>query len=108
VAQTTLDGVDITELRATYRRRVTEQLPATARAHDDWPIQLDHCFGRVVLDNLFGDEWYDHVDGRPAYEHLSVAELREAIAIADRLLEEGRPAVEALNDNSLRWRGKLA
>ena len=107
MGQETLDGTDLTALRAEYRRKVTEELPRVAQASDGWPIHLDHCFGRVVLDNLFDDEWYDHVDGSPAYEQLSQAQLEEAIAIADRMLEEGRPAVEELNDNSLRWRGKL-
>jgi len=106
VSQRTLDGVDITTLRATYRRQVTQQLPAAAVEAGNWPIQLDHCFARIVLDNVFGGEWYEHVDGRPAYEHLAAAELREAIAIADRMLSDGRPAVVDLNDNSLRWRGK--
>lgn len=86
---------------------MNEALPEAARRSDGWPIHLDHCFGRVVLDNLFGDEWYDHVEGRPAYEHLSREELAEAIEIADRMLEEGRPVVEELNERSLRWRGEL-
>ena len=106
MGQRTLDGDDISELRAAYVRRVTEELPRAAR-REDWPISEDHCFARVVLDNVFGDAWYDHVNGRPTYEHLSPAELEEAIALADRMLEAGRPTVEALNRNSLRWRGEL-
>ncbi|EMA21556.1 hypothetical protein [Haloarcula marismortui] len=107
MGQTTLTGVDIASLRETYLRKVTETLPARARASGDWPIHRDHCFSRVVLDTVFEDEWYDHVNGRPAYEHLSVAELTRATDIADRMLAEGRPAVVELNNNSLRWRGKL-
>lgn len=106
MTQETLGGEDISELRAEYDRKVNERLPEAARNSEGWPIHLDHCFGRVVLDNLFGDEWYGHVDGRPAYENLSPGELREAIGIADRMLEEGQPVVEELNGNSLRWRGK--
>ena len=107
MGQTTLTGVDIASLRETYLRKVTKALPTRARANGDWPIYRDHCFSRVVLDNVFEDEWYDHVDGRPAYESLSVAELTQAIDIADRMLAEGRSAVVELNNNSLRWRGKL-
>lgn len=106
MGQESLDGTDLTALREEYLRKVTEQLPHAAQNSDGWPIHLDHCFGRVVLDNVFEDEWYDHVDGSPAYEHLSQTQLEEAITIADRMLEEGRPLVEHLNDNSLRWRGK--
>jgi hypothetical protein len=106
MGQTTLHGVDIASLRETYLRKVTETLPQQARARGDWPICQDHCFSRVVLDNVFEDEWYDHVDGRPAYEHLSVAELTQAIEIADRMLEGERPTVVELHANSLQWRGK--
>ena len=107
MGQETLHGDDLSQLRNTYRRKVHEELPERAQNSDNWPIHLDHCFGRVVLDNLFEDEWYDHVDGRPAYEHLSTQQLGAAIDIADRMLADGRPAVERLNENSLRWRGKL-
>ena len=107
VGQQTLGGDDLSDLRAEYKEKVTQELPERAQNSDGWPIHLDHCFGRVVLDTLFGDEWYDYVDGRPAYEHLSQDELQDAIDIADRMLEEGRPAVEKLNHNSLEWRDKL-
>lgn len=104
MGQETLDGVDLSRLRAEYNRKVHHALPAAARAHGDWPIQADHCFARVVLDNLFRDVWYDHVAGCPAYKHLSEAELQAAIDIADRMLTEGKPVVTDLNENSLRWR----
>lgn len=107
MGQETLDGEDLSQLRAIYPRKIHEQLPERAREGDDWPIRLDHCFARVVLDNLFQDEWYDHVAGRPAYEHLSAEELETAIELANRMLNEGRPAVEQLNERSLRWRGEL-
>jgi hypothetical protein len=107
MTQETLDGEDLSQLRATYQQKVNEELPEQSQASDGWPIHLDHCFGRVVLDNLFQDEWYGHVAGRPAYEHLSCDELRAAIEIADRMLNEGQPAVEELNENSLRWRNEL-
>ena len=105
MGQETLDGEDLTALREEYVRKVTEELPERAR-EGDWPVRYDHCFGRVVLDNLFEDEWYDHVDGRPAYENLTREQLAAAVEIADRMIEEGRPAVERLNRNSLRWRGE--
>jgi len=107
MGQETLDGDDFSQLREAYRQKVHEKLPTEAQRSDGWPIHLDHCFGRVVLDNLFEDEWYDHVDGRPAYEQLSAQELRAALDIADRMLENGQPVVEELNENSLRWRGTL-
>lgn len=107
MGQTTLNGSDLSALRATYDELVHERLPETAQNGDEWPIHLDHCFGRVVLDNLFEDEWYGHVDGRPAYEQLSEEELKTAIAIAERILEGGPAVAAELNERSLRWRGKL-
>jgi len=58
----------------------------------------------VVLDALFQGAWYDPIDGTPAYKQLSTEELREAIKIADRMLEDGKPTVEKLNRQSLKWR----
>ena len=107
MGQKTLSGEDLSQLRAEYDRKVNQELPAKAQSNDDWPIHLDHCFGRVVLDNLFEDEWYSHVEGRPAYKQLSREDLQQAIEIADRMLTRGQPAVEELNQNSLRWRDKL-
>lgn len=106
MGQETLNEENISDLRDEYSRKVTEELPEKAQHSDGWPIHLDHCFARVVLDNLFRDKWYNHVDGRPAYENLSCEELNEAIKIADRMLTEGKSAVEELNQNSLQWRGK--
>ena len=57
-----------------------------------------------MLDALFEDVWYGHVDGTPAYEHLSADELRAANEIAERMLDGGRPTVEALHRRSLEWR----
>lgn len=105
MGQETLDGVDLSRLRAGYDRKVHDTLPAQARTSGDWPIHADHCFARVVLDNLFQDVWYDHVEGRPAYKHLLQNELQAAIDIADRMLTEGKPVVTTLNENSLQWRG---
>lgn len=102
MGQESLGGDDLTELRAAYTQKIHRELPATATP--EWPICRDHCFARVVLDNLFQEQWDSHVSGRPAFEQLSPDELRAAIELADRMLEKGKPAVEELNNNSLRWR----
>lgn len=107
MGQETLEGSNLSEPRAEYNRKLTEELPAQAQSSDGWPLHLDHCFGRGVLDNPFGDEWYGHVDGGPAYKHLSQKERRDPIGIAGIMLTEGEPAVEELNRNSLWWRDKL-
>ena len=104
MGQQTLSGADISTLREEYLQKVTEELPAKAQTNDGWPITDDHCFARVVLDTLFEDEWSHHINRSPAYKQLSEDQLRAAITIADRMLTEGRPAVEELNERSLRWR----
>lgn len=104
MGQQTLSGTDISALRKVYLQKVTEELPAKAQATDSWPITRDHCFARVVLDNIFEDKWSHHISRPPAYKQLSEDQLQAAIGIADRMLTEGRPAVEALNEQSLRWR----
>jgi len=104
MGQRTLGGDDLTLLCERYLQRVTEALPEAAAEAGDLPIHHDHCFARVVLDTLFQGVWYDHIDETPAYEQLSTEELREAIEIADKMLEDGKPTVEALNQQSLEWR----
>lgn len=104
MGQQTLSGTDISTLREEYLRKVTEELPSQAKTNSGWPISEDHCFARVVLDNLFENEWSNHIDGSPAYRHLTADQLQSAISIADRMLVEGRPAVETLNQRSLQWR----
>ncbi len=107
MGQTTPDGDELDALRIEYDRLVNSALPAAAACAGDWPIRHGHCFARVALDNVFADSWYGHVDGRPAYRQLSAADLRRAVAVADRMLREGRPTVARLNERSLRWRDEL-
>lgn len=102
MGQQTLDGTDITALRERYRSLVDERLPAAA--DDDWPVQADHCFARIVLDAVFTDRWDDHVAGRPAYRSLSAEELERAIEVAEELLAGGPAVASEYNDASLRYR----
>jgi len=95
---------DTSTLQAEYRRLTERRLPA--RADDEWPVQADHCFQRIVLDALFEDEWYDHVADRPAHAALTADQLRAAIAIAESMLEDPERVAE-LNERSLRYRGEL-
>lgn len=101
MGQQTLDGTDITALREQYRTLVDETLPAAA--DDDWPVQEDHCFARIVLDSVFEDRWDDHA-GRPAYRSLSAEELTRAIAVAEEIRAGGPPVASEYNDASLRYR----
>ena len=96
------------EREARYRELVRERLPAAARAHG-WFLRDDHCFGRVLLDDAVGGCWYDVLDRRrTAFVQLDDDQLAGAVALAERLLEEGDPLLRELDDRSLSWRGKPA
>lgn len=100
-------SADRYDLQARYLDLTRVELPAAARKHG-WPITEDHCFMRVILDALFEGCWYDHLDRRlRAYKQLDTAQLGRAIALGQRMLDEGEPTVTALNRQSLRWREKL-
>jgi hypothetical protein len=94
-------------LQEKYIEITNKILPALA--HDeDWFIKQNHCFQRIILDNLFGCCWYEYLDqDLPAYLQLSEPELEKAISIAERIADYGLSYLNALNLNSLRWRGKI-
>lgn len=102
MGQRTLSGADISALREEYLRKITTELPA--KADNTWSITHDHCFARVVLDNIFECKWSEEITESPAYMHLSEAQLQAGIEIADRMLADGKPTVEELNQRSLHWR----
>ena len=76
-------------------------LPGMADAHR-WPIRFDHCFMRVCLDNAIGAAWHTQVR-RPAIRHLTDAQLRDAIAWAERIVADPG-LLPPLNRRSLDWR----
>ncbi len=82
-----------------------ERLPAAARAHPEWPIRLDHCFGRVILDCVYGRPWREVLPS-PAWRHMDAEALRRAATLAADIAE-GRADLQALNARSLALRGKL-
>ena len=77
-------------------------LPAAAVHRPDWPIRLDHCFGRVILDAVCGAPWRDRL-AAPAWRHLSDDALEAAIALADAILA-GEVDLNTLNRRSLQGR----
>jgi hypothetical protein len=83
------------------------ELPDRARS-ERWPLRFDHCFQRVLLDAACGGRWYDAVPERPAYRALDDERMRTALALGDRLATEPDAVrlLEALDAQSLRWRGK--
>lgn len=94
------------QLKEQYLLLINQQLPARAK-QGDLPVRFNHCFARIVLDNLFGGCWYQFLSRKiPAYRQLDEAQMQAAIAIAQSMLQHPEKA-RLLNENSLRWRGKL-
>ncbi len=99
------DRVD--ELQEKFLELTNNVLPSLAEK-DNWPVVHNHCFQRIILDNLFGECWYNHlISGIPTYLQLNREQLEQAISIASRIQCYGLPYLNALNLNSLSWRGKI-
>ena len=97
-------GVDRLTLQAEWLVLTRETLPALAPERD-WPVSADHCFQRILLDQAVGGCWYDHVAERPAYRHLDDQRLAAAVTLG-RSVADGTADLDALNRQSLAWRGK--
>ncbi len=70
-----------------------------------WPIQNDHCFQRVLLDNACNGKWADVILVKPAYRNAPEPILSAALALGMAVFC-GTEDLSALNDRSLKWRGK--
>ncbi|WP_174301537.1 GCN5-related N-acetyltransferase [Caulobacter sp. S45] len=81
-------------------------LPAAAVHHPEWPIRLDHCFGRVILDAICGAPWREVV-APPAWRHLTPDQLARAVHLADAILAD-EADLAALNRASLALRRSVA
>lgn len=99
---------EIEELRAQYLELINRELPQQAKQRD-FPVRFNHCFARIILDNLFQCCWYEKLDRQQgaAYKQLSPSELQKAIALANKIVTSPDSYLRELNQNSLRWRGKL-
>ncbi len=78
-----------------------QTMPALA-AERGWPVHLDHCFQRILLDNALGGKWREII-AAPAYRHASNAQLRRAITLGKRAIED-EESLSDMNARSLNWR----
>ena len=99
---------EIEQLRSRYLELVNRELPQQAKERQ-FPVRFNHCFARIILDNLFQCCWYDKLDRQQgaAYKQLSTEQLQQAIALAEQIIASPDRYIRELNQNSLRWRGKL-
>lgn len=95
-------------LQERYLELINQVLPRLAKERQ-FPVRYNHCFGRIVLDNLFGCCWYEVLSRRngSAYKQLNHEQLKRAIEIAETIIVEPEEYIAQLNQNSLRWPGKL-
>lgn len=100
----------IEELQDKWNDLYRTRLPTLAKAKDPaqpkWPVQLDHCFARIVLDNAVGkDRPWAQVVKSPAYKNMSRQQLQDAIGLGEKLANGEENLVE-LDEKSLALRGK--
>ena len=95
-------------LQDRYLELMNQVLPQLAKERQ-FPVRYNHCFGRIVLDNLFGCCWYEVLSRKngSAYKQLNQEQLIRAIEIAEAIIAKPEEYIAQLNQNSLRWRGKL-
>lgn len=98
------NAAELPELRQRWRMLVGQRLPQAAAERPDWPIRLDHCFGRVILDAVHGRPWREAIPA-PAWRNMDIATLRRAVALGEAILD-GSADLHALDAQSLRLRGK--
>lgn len=95
------------ELLGRYYLLTENLLPHDAYAYI-WEIWQPQQFQRVLLDFLFEDAWENHLDRqRVVYEQLTDADIEHLISLAEYMLAGGAARVTEMNNESLRWRGKL-
>lgn len=100
----------IEDLQDKWNHLYRTRLPTLAKAKDPaqpkWPVQLDHCFARIVLDNAVGkDRPWAQVVKSPAYKNMSRQQLEDAIELGEKLASGEENLVE-LDEKSLALRGK--
>ena len=85
-------------------------LPSLAKEKDPvqphWPVQLDHCFARIILDNAVGvDQPWTAVVKSPAYKNMTRSQLEDAIELGEKIAT-GQVDLVQLDERSLELRGK--
>lgn len=101
---------NIENLQTRWNYLYRDHLPALAKAKDSvqnkWPVNLDHCFARIVLDNAIGiDRPWTAVVKQPAVKNMTAEQFEAAIDLAERIAT-GEASLSELDNQSLDFRGK--
>ncbi|KAJ5051842.1 uncharacterized protein L3040_001612 [Drepanopeziza brunnea f. sp. 'multigermtubi'] len=101
----------VSQLQEDWKQMYQRTLPSAAKAkapsQPKWPVQLDHCFARIILDHVVGGvgtPWTAKIKS-PAYKNMSREQLVRSIDLGRQILE-GEADLAALDGESLRARGK--
>lgn len=94
----------------------TQTLPTLARSQPTWPVQLDHCFARIILDAVIGNSTSIRPDETPtpwtaklrspAVKNMSPQQLKACVELGEAIAE-GRVDLVELDQRSLTVRGKI-
>lgn len=106
-------SLPLTPLQQQWTTMYRTTLPTLARtkhsrsSNAQWPVQLDHCFARIILDNAVGvtKPWTEVIKA-PATRNMNEVQLGKAIALGERIAD-GREDLWALDAKSLELRGKV-
>ena len=99
-----------TEAHKQWNENFKQRLPDAARRKDPcqskWPVQLDHCFGRIILDKIIGEDtpWTAKLKG-PAIRNMSEDQAKQCNDLAEAILA-GKVSLVELDELSLAVRGK--
>ncbi|KAH7336353.1 methylated-DNA--cysteine S-methyltransferase [Rhexocercosporidium sp. MPI-PUGE-AT-0058] len=98
------------ELQNDWKVMYQQTLPLAARSklpsQPTWPVQLDHCFARIILDCKIGISTpWTSVLKSPAYKNMSREQLEACIQLGREILD-GRADLVELDERSLAVRGK--
>ncbi|KAL9130945.1 MAG: hypothetical protein Q9217_000991 [Psora testacea] len=124
-----------TSLQAQWTTLYKHTLPSLARSkapsQPRWPVQLDHCFARIILDAVISRSeiydpsssslvlasnpkseepvpapWTAHL-ASPAIKHMLPEQLRQCITLGEAIAE-GKVNLVNLDERSLEVRGKMS
>lgn len=106
----TMTDPSLEDLQSRWNDLYKSHLPSLAKAKDavqpKWPVQLDHCFARIVLDNAVGiDKPWNQVVKSPAYKNMLRDQLMDAIDLGEKVAT-GQVDLVELDERSLGFRGK--
>ncbi|KAH9224523.1 6-O-methylguanine DNA methyltransferase, partial [Leptodontidium sp. 2 PMI_412] len=94
------------EWKIMYQQTLPQAAKSKSPSQPTWPVQLDHCFARIILDTKIGiSSPWTSVLKSPAYNNMSREQLESCIQLAREILDGDVDLVE-LDERSLLIRGK--